>query len=126
MNDARSPIHALGGETMGTTWCVRLVAPASADLRALHAGIQSRLDQVVAQMSTWEPESDISAYNRADAGNRVAVPDEFLAVLECALAVAEASGGAFNPAVGPLVSLWGFGADAAPRTAPSASRPGLS
>lgn len=108
----------LGGTTMGTTWSVRLSVPHARDLHALHAGIQDRLDAVVAQMSTWEPQSDISRYNRADAGQWIEVPEQMRTVLEAALSVAAASDGAFDPTVGPLVALWGFGAHAGPRRPP--------
>ena len=104
---------------MGTTWSVRLNAARNADLHALHVGIQSRLDRVVAQMSTWDAASDISAYNRADAGQWQRIPAEFHAVLACALRIAEASDGAFDPTIGALVGLWGFGADAARGDTPS-------
>lgn len=112
-------VATLGGETMGTTWSVRLNAARSADLHALHVGIQARLDCVVAQMSTWEPGSDISAFNRAAAGTWQTMPPEFSAVLACALRIAEASDGAFDPTIGSLVGLWGFGAEAAIGEVPS-------
>ncbi len=105
---------------MGTTWSVRLNAARNAGLHALHAGIQASLDRVVAQMSTWEATSDISAYNRADAGEWLRVPEEFFTVLACALRIAEASEDAFDPSIGSLVGLWGFGAEAAINHAPSA------
>lgn len=101
-------IDTLAGETMGTTWCVKLVAPRAA-LHALHDGIQAQLDRVVAQMSTWLADSDLSRFNRAAAGSWVALPEELFTVLRCALEIAEASDGAFDPTVGPLVDLWGFG-----------------
>ena len=103
---------------MGTTWSVQLAAARNADLHALHAGIQARLDRVVAQMSTWDAGSDISAYNRAVAGSWHRIPAEFRIVLACALRIAEASDGAFDPSIGSLVGLWGFGADAAHGDAP--------
>lgn len=111
-------LHALHGETMGTNWSVRLVDSPRADLHALHALIQAGLDRVVAQMSTWEADSDISRFNRAPAGHWQDLPDEFFTVLRCALAVAEASDGAFDPTVGPLIGAWGFGAHAGAREAP--------
>lgn len=94
---------------MGTTWSVRLAAPAHADLHVLHAGIQSRLDDVVAQMSNWETGSDLSRYNVAAPGTWHAIPEGFWTVLSCALKIAHASGGAYDPTVGPLVDGWGFG-----------------
>jgi thiamine biosynthesis lipoprotein len=103
--------HTLYGETMGTRWRVQLCAPQRAPLQTLHAGVQAQLDTVVAQMSTWKPESDISRYNRAPAGSWHALPNAFSTVLRCALEVAAASDGAYDPTVAPLVALWGFGAD---------------
>ncbi len=115
-------IAALGGHTMGTTWSAKLVAPRARDLHPLHAGIQALLDRVVAQMSTWEPGSDISRYNRAAAGSWQTMPDDFWNVLQAAQTVAERSGGAFDPTLGPLVALWGFGADAAQQRRPDAAQ----
>lgn len=105
---------------MGTSWSVRLAAARDADLRALHAGIEAQLARVVRQMSTWEPDSDISRYNRAGDGEWLSVPPQFAHVLACALEIADASDGAFDPAVGALVGLWGFGAHAC-NTVPDAA-----
>ena len=102
-------VDVLGGATMGTTWSVKLIAPRHADPHALHAGIQARLDDVVAQMSNWDAASDLSRYNASDAGSWHALRADFFFVLSCALDIAHASGGAFDPTVGPLVDGWGFG-----------------
>ncbi|WP_149194917.1 FAD:protein FMN transferase [Luteimonas suaedae] len=110
---ADNAIADLGGETMGTTWRVRLSASRTRPLRPLHDGIQARLDAVVAQMSPWEPDSDISRYNRAPADTWHALPPAFLIVLQAALEIATISDGAFDPTLGPLVDLWGFGPDGA-------------
>jgi len=117
-----SDIAALGGHTMGTQWSVKLVAARSRDLHPLHAGIQAELDRVVAQMSTWEADSDISHYNRAAANSWQALPDDFWNVLSTARDIAERSAGAFDPSIGPLVALWGFGADAGVQAVPDPAR----
>jgi thiamine biosynthesis lipoprotein len=72
-------------------------------------------------MSTWEPDSDISRYNRAPPGSWHAIPDAFQQVLACALEIAQASNGAYDPTIGALVTLWGFGAAGSPRKIPSAT-----
>ncbi|HBK45104.1 MAG TPA: thiamine biosynthesis protein ApbE, partial [Xanthomonadaceae bacterium] len=95
-------IATLGGQTMGTTWSVKLVVGRGHDLHALHALVQTRLDGVVAEMSNWEPDSDISRYNRAGAQSWQRLPPGFGEVMRAALQVAELSGGAFDPTVGPL------------------------
>src|SRR5688500_16244845 len=107
---ASASLHALHGQTMGTSWCVKLVASPRADLHALHAGIQTELDRIVAQMSTWETDSDVSRFNRSAAGTWHALPPEFFTVLSCALEAARDSDGAYDPTIGPLVEAWGFGA----------------
>ncbi|SFI80038.1 FAD:protein FMN transferase [Caulobacter sp. UNC279MFTsu5.1] len=102
-------VLALGGQTMGTTWSVKLVAPPTADARALTALAQRELDSVVRQMSPWDPLSDLSRCNRAAAGSWTPLPPAFARVLRRALVVAEATDGAFDPTLGALVDLWGFG-----------------
>ncbi|MFT3807450.1 FAD:protein FMN transferase [Arenimonas sp.] len=101
-------VDTLGGASMGTTWSVRLLAPGR-DLRRLHAVVESELARVVAQMSNWDPDSDISRFNRASAGSWHRLPNDFWNVLDRALSIAEASDGAFDPTVGPIVDAWGFG-----------------
>jgi len=102
-------VHELHGQTMGTTWCVKLVGHAAQRLDTLHAALARQLDDIVAQMSTWQPETDISRFNRAAPGTWQVLPDAFTTVLTGALAVARASGGAYDPTSGRLVTLWGFG-----------------
>ena len=56
----------LQGATMGTTWSVEAGRHAGGLQPAeIRGGIEARLDRVVAQMSTWEPDSDLSRFNRA-------------------------------------------------------------
>lgn len=102
-------VHRLDGETMGTTWSVRLVAPAGEALTPVRSAIAARLDRVIGEMSNWEPESDISRFNRAPPGVWQAVSGDFAGVLGAGLEVARISGGAFDPAIGHAVDRWGFG-----------------
>ncbi|WP_165585392.1 FAD:protein FMN transferase [Roseococcus sp. SYP-B2431] len=103
---------------MGTTWSVRY--PGGAETSALRPGIEAVLERVIAQMSGWRPDSDLCRFNAAPAGSRHAHPAEFATVLACALEIAEASDGAFDPTVAPLVNLWGFGPPPAARAMPEA------
>lgn len=103
-------IHDMGGRTMGTTWSARLIMADSAGLPQLKAQAQAALDSVVAQMSQWEPDSDLSRFNRAPAGSWHRLPGGFATVMAQALAVARLTDGAFDPALGAASEAWGFGA----------------
>lgn len=98
-----------GGPTMGVAWSVKALAPAGFDLAAAQDEIQALLNRIIAQMSPWEPQSDISRFNRAPAGAWLDMAPAFRHVLAAALGWAQASDGAFDPTAGRLVGLWGFG-----------------
>ncbi|MFK2918058.1 FAD:protein FMN transferase [Dyella koreensis] len=118
---ARRIVHSLHGETMGTTWSARVVAPADMPLHHLQSGIQQCLDRVDDQMSTYKPHSALSRFNTAPAGTWHALPQACFTVLTHALRLASDTGGAYDPTVGPLVNLWGFGPAARPDGTPSDS-----
>jgi thiamine biosynthesis lipoprotein len=101
-------IWSLGGETMGTTWSVRLVAPPGTDETALTTAVQAELDAVVALFSPWERTSEISRFNAAPAGPW-ALSAPFWTVLDAAMNLADDTDGAVDPTLGALVDLWGFG-----------------
>ncbi|WP_033840072.1 FAD:protein FMN transferase, partial [Bordetella bronchiseptica] len=96
---------ALAGATMGTTWSARLALPPGVTRQQAQAAIAAALDEVVAQMSTWEAGSDISRFNRAATGWQ-ALPEALFHVLSHALDLADASGGAYDPTIGALVDAW--------------------
>lgn len=116
---AAAELRRLDGRTMGTTWSVQLVLPSTSSADELQRGIQAELDRVDGQMSTYKPQSELSRFNRAPAGSWRALPPEFFSVLQHALQLARDSDGAYDPTVGPLVNLWGFGPDQRPRQPPS-------
>lgn len=102
-------ILAIGGETMGTSWSAR-IALAGDPPAGVDAALQAELDRVIAEMSHWEAGSALSRFNRLPAGRWQALPPDFFTVLDRGLAIARESGGAFDPAAGALVDIWGFGA----------------
>ena len=112
-------VQSVQGETMGTFWSVRAVMPAELSLVSRARGIQAVLDLVDGQMSTYKPGSALSRFNAAPAGTWHVLPAECFEVARHALQVARESDGAYDPTVGPLVNLWGFGPDAARREPPS-------
>jgi len=112
-------VQSVQGETMGTFWSVRAVMPAELSLASRAASMQAVLDRVDGQMSTYKPESALSRFNAAPAGTWHVLPTECFEVVRHALQVARDSDGAYDPTVGPLVNLWGFGPEGARRVAPS-------
>jgi thiamine biosynthesis lipoprotein len=70
-----------------------------------------RFREIENRMSITIQGTDVERVN-ANAGlEPVQVHDDVFAVIERALYFAEISGGAFDPTIGPLVSLWGIGGD---------------
>ncbi|WP_223423084.1 FAD:protein FMN transferase [Alcanivorax limicola] len=115
------PIHKLGGATMGTTWQVQIAGvPSGTSVAQLQEDIEALLDLVNRQMSTYIEDSDLSRYNQAEAGTWQRIPPDFATVLSTSLRLAEISEGAFDPTVGPLVNLWGFGPEGRRQQAPDA------
>ena len=90
---------------MGTTWSAKIVAPPS----GVQAAIEAVLATIIAQMSHWEPTSELSRINNSAPGTWHRIGPEFAQVMAIALDVAEKSDGAFDPAMGVAVDLWGFG-----------------
>ena len=109
VRDPAAGLVDLGGETMGTRWSVRLAAAAGVDTARLQRLIVARLAGLVAEMSHWAPDSLLSRFNRSAPGTWTALPADFAHVIERGLAIAAASSGAFDPAIGRLVDIWGFG-----------------
>jgi len=101
-------IWSLSGETMGTTWSVRLVPPPGAAQGDFATAIEEELARIVAVFSPWEADSEISRFNAAPAGTW-ALSDDFWALLTQALDLADDVNGAVDPSLGALVDLWGFG-----------------
>jgi len=107
--DPAAEVVGLSGETMGTIWRVRAAIGAGVDRERLRETIQHRLNEIVRQMSHWDDTSFLCQFNRSDAGMWTELPRDFAEVVRCALTIAEASGGAFDPAIGRLTDLWGLG-----------------
>lgn len=104
---------ALNGPCMGTRWSALFQGRAGLDLDHMRRACQQAVDRVDAQMSTWNPASDLMRLNAAPVGAWVAVPDDLRRVLGLGLAIGRASGGAFDIGMGDAVTAWGFGPAAA-------------
>jgi thiamine biosynthesis lipoprotein len=102
----------LAGESMGTTWQVKVHAPAAAASQ-LGTAIDDTLSMVVRQMSHWQPDSDVSRFNALPAHSAARLPDPLFTLLLHAQRIAAETAGAYDATAGALVRRWGFGADRA-------------
>ena len=102
--------HALNGATMGTRWSAIFHSEPGFDPAPLKRAIQSVLDEVDSQMSTWKPGSDLNRLNASPDDQWIKLPDRLMHVLETALFIGRATNGAFDIGIGDAVQAWGFGA----------------
>lgn len=107
--------YEIRGQTMGTIYQVQVVTSLGKQLKK--SGMDAKIDKLLVDinnwMSTYIPESDISRFNSAGHTNAFPVAADLAKVVKFASEVSEASGGAFDPTVGPLTLLWGFGRNGA-------------
>lgn len=101
--------HALNGETMGTRWSALFHKPVEFDAAPVAVAMATAVTEVDQQMSTWKPDSDLMRLNAALPGVWVRCPEHLMIVLEMAVWIGQASGGAFDIGVGDVISAWGFG-----------------
>lgn len=79
---------------------------------AVEAGVWRLLASLHRRWNAWKPGSELRALNDAlRTGRAVPVSPALRQVLQQAAALAQASGGLFNPAIGAWVAGWGFHAD---------------
>lgn len=93
------------GETMATTYHVTYFDEQG---RNFKSSIDSLLVVVNQSINNYNPNSEVSDFNKSKVGIRFTLP-YLLPPLKVAREVVAASQGAFDPTVMPLVNAWGFG-----------------
>jgi len=76
---------------------------------SVYRDIFSRIREIENRMSAYLAETDIARVNAAAGKAPVRVNDDVFEVVERAVYYAELSGGAFDPTIGTLTSIWGIG-----------------
>ena len=105
-----SPQTDLQGTALGTSFVVSVVdVPAKLDTGALRQEILDVLGSLDRLASTWRDDSDLSTLNADLSVDWISVSAPFCDLLERSLEISRITNGAFDPTVGPLVNLWGFG-----------------
>lgn len=77
-------------------------------LQSVTEAVFQEISRLEAQLSFYNPNSDISDLNRRAAHGAVVVEPRLFHLLAKAKALSEATGGAFDPTVAPLMRCWGF------------------
>ncbi|WP_375585024.1 FAD:protein FMN transferase [Cyclobacterium xiamenense] len=102
------PKIVLTGPTMGTSYRIVYLDPGKRDFQE---EIDSLLREINQSLSTYIPDSEISRFNQTDS---IVFESPYLyPVLKASNEVYQATAGAFDPTVGPLVNAWGFGPEGA-------------
>jgi FAD:protein FMN transferase len=111
----------LQGQTMGTTWTVRVAGVTVAEQVRLQPLLEKRLVELNRHLSHYDPESEVGVFNRQNNTAWFNISTDLATVIEQALRVSAASDGAFDITVAPAVDAWGFGPAAATGQAPDAT-----
>ena len=91
---------------MGVEARIILHAPDEAAARRAARAAFGRIEALDAVMSDYRPDSELMRACRAAAEGPVSISDDLYRVLDRAGAISQASDGAFDVTVGPLVRLW--------------------
>ena len=114
------PLYQQQAYVFGTLVEVSVYGAPEAQARQATAAVLTRFDALHRQLHAWQP-SELSRLNAALAkGERATVSPELAAMLRDAQALSTQSGDLFNPAIGGLIALWGFHADAPQAKVPDA------
>ena len=106
------PLHQQQAYVFGTLVEVSVYGAPEAQAQQAVAAVLARFDALHRTLHAWQPGA-LSQLNAALArGERAQVTPELAAMLTEAQTLAAQSGELFNPAIGGLVALWGFHADA--------------
>ncbi len=100
----------ISGQTMGTTYHIKIVAGYFKSLGGLKQKIAQRLEGINQSMSIYIPHSEINRFNALEATQQRFDPSaDFRNVMRIARKIYLLTDGAWDGTVKPLVDLWGFG-----------------
>lgn len=104
------PLESFGGPTMGSTYTVKYVRPSGAPKPGeMQVEVEAFLKELDGQMSTYRDDSAIERFNQAPAGTCQQMPEPVLKLVRYGKELSQASDGAFDLTLEPLLNLWGFG-----------------
>ena len=107
IREAAAP-WSIVGETMGTSYNVQ-IADCPADCAGMAAAVDARLTELNQALSHYDPESELSAFNRYKKSDWFPVSADLYNVIAYSTVISRQYGGAFDITLAPVIDLWGFG-----------------
>ena len=98
-------VELIKGESMGTSYSINVLG----DERIEQDKINRRLVEINNTFSTWQDDSELSQLNRAPEDEWIEVSSELYGMLKQSLKIYQQTDGYFDPGIGRLINLWGFG-----------------
>ena len=115
---AREPLYHSQSYVFGTLVDISIYGETDARARQLADGIQQDFQSMHNRLHAWKPmsagnPSELQQLNAAfsQAYQSVAINPDLAAIIADATVLSEKSNGLFNPAIGHLISTWGFQRD---------------
>ena len=109
--ESPASIQTFSGKTMGTYYQIRYIGD---NIEGLQVQIDSLLELLDFELSTYNPASVISKINKGEAFPEIQTSQStvhFLKNFQLAKEIYKTTNGYFDPSVMPLVNYWGFGYD---------------
>lgn len=111
---------AFAGETMGTSYHVKISTDSTEEMTAsLKGDVDKLLLEVNQAFSTYISDSEVSLLNKSFDTAPQVKSSAFINVTKEALSISEITQGAYDITIGPIVNLWGFGPDFTKENKPS-------
>lgn len=108
---SQNATYRFQGETMGTFYSIIISGKLNIGPETLKKRIQTRLNAIDHALSTWQPDSEVSRFNKLQSTDWFSISDDFFKVLQVAETIHQESKGGFDITLFPLVDLWGYGPD---------------
>ncbi len=119
---SRGRLYEISGKTMGTFYTIKFVSRKKDSISLWKNRVDIRLKEVNKKLSMYDPESELSVFNRQQIKMPVHVSQDFYSILLIAKKLYILSDGSWDGTVKPLVDLWGFGTIKSTRKIPESKK----
>jgi thiamine biosynthesis lipoprotein len=100
----------ISGETMGTTYHIKVISGYFKNISVLKRQIFQRLEEINSSMSIYIKKSEISRFNAiSNTKEKYYISEDFYNVMVIAEKLHKLTDGAWDGTLKPIITLWGFG-----------------